>query len=123
MHGKEKYIIAVLCVALAVCIALIVFEIKPEETAVSPDVRISLRLSKDSLLSLLEKNGIKLPGKARMAMAFIPDTITLFFDADAGDKNALSELRINGQKISHEILKDICENYLDFSCTLVYNRT
>ena len=31
------------------------------------------------------------------------------------------DIKVNGKKVSYEILSDICENYLDFSCDLVYN--
>ncbi len=124
MFGKGKYILIVLCVALVVCIAMLLHrEEAPAEASLQPDVEISLRLSKEKLVSLVEEKGIKLSGKARVAMSLIPDTLTLVFDTDSGEENSLSELRINGQKISNEILSDICENYLDFGCVLVYNRT
>lgn len=121
MLGKGKYIIAVLCVALLSCVLFIIYGIQPKVQEKQPDVEISMQISKDSFLSLLEDAGIKLRGKSRMAATLLPDTLTLVFDIQETEKGTLSEIRINGQKVSHEILSDICENYLDFSCDLVYN--
>lgn len=121
MRRKEKYIIAVLCVALLSCVLFIAYTMQPKQQERKPDVKISMRISKDSFVSLLEDKGVKLHGKSLMAVSLFPDTLTLVFDMEAAEKGKLSEIRINDRKISHEILSDICENYLDFSCDLVYN--
>ncbi len=121
MRGKEKYIIAVLCVALLSCMLFIAYALQPKRQEKQPDVEISMRISKDSFVSLLEDKGVKLHGKSLMAVSLFPDTLTLVFDMEAAEKGELSEIRINDRKISYEILSDICENYLDFSCDLVYN--
>lgn len=121
MRGKKKYITAVLCIALLSCVLFIAYTMQPKQQERKPDVKISMRISKDSFISLLEDKGVKLHGKSLMAVSLFPDTLTLVFDMKAAEKGTLSEIRINGKKVPHEILSDICENYLDFSCDLVYN--
>ncbi len=121
MFGKEKNIIAVLCVALVACVLFIIYGMQPKQQEKRPNVEISMRISKDSFLSLLEDSGIKLHGKSRMAVSLFPDTLTLVFNMQKTGKGTLSDIRVNGKKVSCEILSDICENYLDFSCDLVYN--
>lgn len=121
MRRKEKYIIAVLCVALLSCMLFITYTMQPKQQERRPDVEISMRISKDSFVSLLEDKGVKLHGKSLMAVSLFPDTLTLVFDMKAAEKGTLSKIRINGKKVPNEILSDICKNYLDFSCDLVYN--
>ena len=121
MCGKVKYISVILCVALLACMLFIVYGMKNEQPENKPDVEISMRISKDKLILLLEDAGVKLNGNSRKAVSLLPDTLTLFFNTEATGKGTLSDISLNGNKISNEILSDICENYLDFSCNLVYN--
>ena len=121
MFGKEKCIIAILSVALIACILFIIYGIQPKQQENKPDVEITMQISKDKFISLLEDAGVKLSGKSRMAVSLIPDTLTLVFDMQKKESGALSDIRVNGKKVSYENLSDICENYLDFSCDLVYN--
>ncbi len=121
MSGKLKYIAMILCIAVLACVLFIVYGMKTEQTENKPDVEISMRISKDKLISLLEDTGVRLRGKSRMAVSLLPDTLTLVFDMQGKEKGKLSDIKVNGKKVSYEILSDICENYLDFSCDLVYN--
>ena len=121
MGGKMKYIAVILIVALFACILFIIYGMRPEKQEIRPDVEISVKISKDKLISLLGDAGIRLNGKARMAVSVLPDTLTLVFDMQEKEKGKLSDIKVNGKKVSYEILSDICENYLDFSCDLVYN--
>lgn len=121
MFGKVKYSIIMLCVVLSACILFIMYGMQPKQQESKPDVEISMRISKDKVVSLLEDAGIKLNGKSRMAVSLLPDTLTFVFDTETTGKGTLSDIRVNGKKVSYEILSDICENYLDFSCDLVYN--
>ena len=121
MFGKGKYIIAIFCVALSTCVLFIIYGMQPKQPEKQPDVEISMQISKDSFISLLEGAGVKLKEKSRIAVSLFPDTLTLVFDMQEKEKGRLSDIMVNGKKISYEILSDICENYLDFSCKLVYN--
>ncbi len=121
MFGKEKCITAILCVALFACVLFIIYGMQPKKQESKPDVEISMRISKDRFISLIEDAGIKLNGKSRMAVSLLPDTLTLVFNMQEKKSGKLSDIRVNGKKISYEILSDICENYLDFTCDLVYN--
>lgn len=123
MRGKGKYIIGALAAVAVVCA---IFLLQPEYTGEAQgergtSVEISVRLSKDKIIELLDKNGVKLNGKALLASALVPDTLKLIFAPTGDGKNELSEITLNGQKIPHEVLTNISENYLDFSCALVYN--
>lgn len=123
MSGKGKYVIGALAAVAVVCA---VFLLRPGYTGEPREerdasVELSVHLSKDKIIELLGENGIKLNGKALLASAFVPDTLKLVFVPTGDGKNELSEIELNGQKIPHEVLADISENYLDFSCALVYN--
>ncbi len=121
MFRKEKYIMVILSVALVVCMLFIICGMQQKQQESRPDVEISMQISKDKFISLLEDAGVKLHGKSRMAVSLFPDTLTLVFNMQEKESGKLSDIKVNGKKISYKILSDICENYLDFTCDLVYN--
>lgn len=119
---KSKHIVAITLIALA---ALLIFIIAVQRNEIAEQARanieLTMRVSKDGIKETLEENGIKLSGEALVALDFVPNTLKLVFTPDENGKNILSEISLNGQKLPHEALSDIGENYLDFSCNLVYN--
>ena len=98
-----------------------VYSKKTEEKHERDVVEVAVRLEKEKIAELLNKNGIKL--NSGVLSKILPGKIEFVFAPEEDGEYELGEIRLNGRKVSGQVFKDMCENYLDFDCFLVYNKT
>ena len=118
MRGK------IICLILAIAVifggALLFFERKAnQEPAKTPGMEITVRMEREKIIKLLEEK-TSLP-RLELISRVIPEKVEIScraeFTGDGQKPVTFSEFSINGKKIPRELY----ENYLDFTCSLVYN--
>jgi len=117
MKMKNRVLLLIMVIA-AVCV------FSACEIAKPPAAEIKMRAERERIISLLEKDVEKI-APIKPFLRLLPEEVEIVCRLEyTGDENAcirVSEVLVNGSRIPDEILRNISENYLDFSCSLVYN--
>ena len=117
---KRKYVWIIL-LALLVVGGVVYTLCKTDEIRESTRVEIALTVRKDDIAEFIKEKSPYMT----FIIGYLPEKTELSAELSlTGEKDnpvKVSKLCMNGYEVSGEVLSEICEKFLDFRCSLVYN--